>query len=291
LEEAAISTTAREDALSLRSGDGTPLAATAFEPESQPWAAVLIAPAMGIPAGYYARFARWLSQQGAAVLMFDYRGMGGSRFGKPLRGLKADLDDWLLDQDAALLAMAKRWPGLPLLLLGHSLGGQQAAALPSRDRLAGVVGVALGSGYVGDLVPSYRLQARLFLHLIGPAAIAVAGHFPGQRLGLVGDVPKGAMLQWRRWCLTSGYLLDAEQRRPLYKAARFPLVSLAPADDEMLAESGLRMMFEAHGNARVFERLQPQNGARIGHTGFFKEPHRETHWPRALHHLKTLSTS
>jgi predicted alpha/beta hydrolase len=288
LDEAAISA-AREDALSLRSGDGTPLAATAFEPEGQPWAAVLIAPAMGIGAAYYARFARWLAGQGAAVLSFDYRGIGGSRFGKPLRGFQADLDDWLRDQDAALLAMAKRWPDLPLLLVGHSLGGQQAAALPSRDRLAGVVGVALGSGYVGDLVPSYRLQARLFLHAIGPLALAVAGYFPGQRLGLVGDVPQGAMRQWRRWCLTPGYLLDAEQRRPLYKAARFPLVSLAPADDEMLAESGLRMMFEAHGNARCFERLQPQNGARLGHTGFFKDTHRETHWPRALHHLRAMT--
>lgn len=290
MDEAAIPT-AREEALSLRSGDGTALAATVFETEGAPWAAVLIAPAMGIPAGYYARFARWLSQQGAAVLSFDYRGMGGSRFGKPLRGFKADLDDWLLDQDAALQAMAKRWPGVPLLLVGHSLGAQQAAALPSRDRLAGVVGVALGSGFIGDLVPSYRFQARLFLHLIGPAAIAVAGHFPGQRLGIVGDVPKGAMLQWRRWCLTRGYLLDAEQRRPLYRTARFPLVSLAPLDDEMLAESGLRMMFDAHGNARHYERLQPQNGARIGHTGFFKEQHRDSHWPRALHHLKTLSKS
>lgn len=291
MDQAAIPATAREQALSLRSGDGTPLAATAFEPEGQPWAAVLIAPAMGVPAGYYARFARWLSQQGAAVLSFDYRGMGGSRFGKPLRGLRADLNDWLLDQDAALQAMSRRWPGVPLLLVGHSLGGQQAAALPSRERLAGVLGVALGSGYVGDLVPGYRLQARLFLHLVGPAAVAVAGYFPGQRLGIVGDVPKGALLQWRRWCLTPGYLLDAEQRRPLYRAARFPVVSLALADDEMLAESGLRMMFEAHGNARHYEVLQPQNGARLGHTGFFKETHRETHWPRALHHLKSLSTS
>lgn len=278
-----------EHGLSLRSADGTPLAATAFEPEQAPWAAVLIAPAMGIGAAYYARFARWLAGQGAAAISFDYRGMGGSRFGKPLRGFQADLDDWLLDQDAALQAVAARWPGLPLLLVGHSLGGQQAAALPSRERLAGVLGVALGSGYVGDLIPSYRPLARLFLHVIGPAALAVAGHFPGQRLGIVGDVPKGAMQQWRRWCLTRGYLLDAEQRRPLYRAARFPLISLALADDEMLAESGLRMMFEAHGNPRHYELLHPPAGQRVGHTGFFREQHRASLWPRALHHLKALA--
>jgi len=278
------------NALALRSADGTALAAQVFEPSAKPWAAVLLAPAMGVPASYYTPFARWLSQQGVAVLSFDFRGMGASRFGRGLRGFGGDLDDWLQDQDAALQALAKHCPGLPLVVIGHSLGAQLAAALPSRERLAGLLGVALGSGYTGDLVPRFRPQARLFLYLVGPLAMALAGYFPGKRLGIIGDVPLGAMKQWQRWCRTPGYLLAAEQRHAHYKAARFPVVSLALADDEMLAANGQRMMFEAHGNPRHFETLQPAPGERIGHTGLFKARHRETHWPRLLHHLKELTT-
>jgi len=289
LDQAAVPAPAGH-ALSFASGDGTPLTGRLFRPRGEPWASVLIAPAMGIDAAYYEPFAAWLAAQGAVAMSFDFRGMGGSRFGRPLRGFQADLDDWLQDQDAALNELARQAPGLPLLLVGHSMGGQQAAALPSRDRLAGVVGVALGSGYVGDLVPGFRRQASFFLRVLGPVAIALAGYFPGRRLGVVGDVPKGAMLQWRRWCLTEGYLLAAENRLAQYRASRFPLASLVLADDEMLAESGLRMMFEAHGNARHYEVLQPQNGHRIGHTGFFKERHRDSHWPRALRHLKEFAT-
>ena len=46
----------------------------------------------------------------------------------------------------------------------------------------------------------------------GPLALRLCGHFPGQRLGIIGDVPAPAMRQWLRWCRTPGYLLDAEQQ-------------------------------------------------------------------------------
>lgn len=278
--------------LPLRSGDGTALAAVLFAPTETPWAAVLIAPAMGVPASYYRGFAQWLAAQGLAVLCFDYRGMGASRFGRSLRSFRrATVDDWLQDQDAALQALAAEFPEAPLLLLGHSLGAQLAGSLPSRERLDGVLGVALGSGYLGDLQPRFRPLARLFLQVVGPLVMALTGAFPGHKLGMVGDLPKGALQQWRRWCLTSGYLLAAEQRHALYKAARFPLISVALGDDEMLAASGLRMMYEAHGNPRCFETLDPLPGQPIGHTGIFKQRHRDTHWPRLLHHLKALTPS
>ncbi|WP_374657595.1 alpha/beta fold hydrolase [Inhella sp.] len=273
----------------LTSADGVSIVARHFRPADPPWAAVLIAPAMGMVARHYEAFAVWLAAQGAAVLSFDYRGMGASRFGRPLRGFAADLDLWRIDQDAALNALADRHPGLPVLLLGHSLGAQQAAALPSAARLSGLLGVSMGSGYLGDLRADFRPRSRLFLYGIGPLAMWVCGYFPGERLRIVGDVPLGAMRQWRRWCLTPGYLLDAEQRRPLYRAARFPVISLKMSDDEMLAESGFRMLFEAHGNPRRFAELPPAPGEHVGHTGIFRSRHRDTQWPHLLAALKELT--
>lgn len=278
------------EAVHFASHDGTSLHGRWFAPPGPPWAGVLVAAAMGVEAEYYAPFARWLAAQGAAVLSFDYRGIGESRGAGSLRGLRADIDVWTADEDAALLELARRSAGAPLAIVGNSLGAQVAASLPSRERLRGLVAVSMGSGYVGHLVPRFKPQARLFLHLVGPLASRLWGYFPGKRLGVVGDLPLGVMRQWRRWCLSPEYLLSAEGRHALYRGAGFPVVSLYAADDEMLGEAGARMMFEAHGNGRAFEVLRPEDGPRIGHLGLFKDRHRARHWPRLLHHLKGFTT-
>ncbi len=272
------------------SADGTPLRGGWFAPARPPWAAVLMAPAIGVDAGYYSAFAAWLAQQGVAVLSFDYRGVGQSRTQSSLRGVRADLDLWAQDEDAALGVLSARCPGAPLLLVGNSLGAQLAGSLASRERLRGVLAVSMGSGNVAHLVPRFRNQARLFLHVVVPLVVGLVGYFPGARLGLVGDLPRGVVLQWRRWCLSPEYLLSAEGRHAQYRSAAFALTSLYAADDELLAEAGARMMFEAHGNGRRFEVLRPADGARIGHLGLFKERCRSTHWPRMIDHLKELTT-
>ncbi len=71
--------------LRVEARDGFPLAADLFLPDAAPTAAVLIAPAMGVPRGYYAAFAGHLAREGLAALTLDYRGIGGSRAGA-LRG-------------------------------------------------------------------------------------------------------------------------------------------------------------------------------------------------------------
>ena len=245
---------------------------------------------MGVEAAYYRPFCAWLAEQGVSVLSFDYRGMGASRPPGSLRAMQADLDTWAADQDAVLTHLSDRQPGMPLLVLGNSLGAQLAGGLPSRTRIRGLLAMSMGSGYVGHLVPSFQLRAKIFLRLLGPLAVALFGFFPGKRLGVVGDLPRGAMLQWRRWCLSPQYLLSSEGRHALYKSAPFPVTSLYAADDEMLAEQGARMMFVAHGNPRHFEVLKPLAGQRIGHLGVFKTRHQATLWPRLLHHLKELSS-
>jgi hypothetical protein len=93
-----------------------------------------------------------------------------------------------------------------------------------------------------------------------------------------------------RWFEAAGRPWAAEQRHDLYRSALFPVISLYMADDEMLAEDGARLMFEAHGNGRHFEVLHASDGQRIGHLGIFKTRHQNTHWPRLLHHLQTFST-
>jgi len=73
--------------------DRYPLAANLFLPSGAPRAAVVVAPAMAVPARFYARFAAYLAESGAAALTIDYRGIGGSR-PKSLRGFPSSFHDW-----------------------------------------------------------------------------------------------------------------------------------------------------------------------------------------------------
>lgn len=255
-------------------------------PQGPAKAAVLIAGAMGVKQDYYDEFARWLAAQGYAALSFDYRGMGESLpAGRSLRGFRADLFDWARDIDAAIDALLARHPDAPLLVVGHSLGAQLLGLLRHRDRIAGLVSVAAGSGYWRDNAPQLKRIVLYFWHVLVPVAVAIAGYFPGKRIGKVGDLPRGVVMQWRRWCMHPRYHVGAEGEpvRQQFAGARFPVVALSITDDELMTERGTRVLIDCYENApREIQRIAPADvgASRIGHFGFFRRQFEPTLWRR-----------
>ena len=269
--------------------DGHKLAVHRFEPHGPARGQVVIAAAMAVPQAFYTPFARYLAKRGYTAWSFDYRGIGES-FEGARRRIKADLGDWLRkDYDALLRKLAEDAPDQPLFVVGHSFGGQVAPLLPSREHLAGVVNIAVGSGSSRHLRPRVRRSAPLMWHVLAPVLCPVFGYFPGSRIGVVGDLPTGAMFQWRRWCLTPEYLLSGEPgAREAYATADYPVLALTFADDELLAEAGSRLLHEAYHKRQVDYRLiEPaQHGLRrIGHFGFFKPQCEMNLWPKVAEWL------
>ncbi len=281
--------------LSLESPDGPRIAARLFRPpEGQyPKAAVLIGGAMGVRQDYYQPFAQWLAGEGYAVMSFDYRGMGESRAG-PLRGFKADLFSWARDTDTAIAALLKATPEVPLYLIGHSLGAQLPGLLKHRDQVAGLVSVAAGSGYWRDNAPQLKRIVLYFWHVLVPVATALCGYFPGKRIGKVGDLPAGVVMQWRRWCMNPRYHVGAEGApvREQFEAARFPVVALSITDDELMTERGTRVLLGCYANAPTrIERIAPADvdAKRIGHFGFFRDQFQSSLWARTAALLQGFS--
>ena len=281
------------ESIELRARDGARIAARLYRPDSQvqsPQALLLIAPAMGVTQAFYQPFAQWLAEQGYLAATFDYRGMGDSRpaeLRRSLRGFKADLFDWTHDYDTAIEALVAQAPHLPLYLIGHSLGAQLPGMLRHRDRVAGLVSVAAGSGYWRDNAPQLKRMILYFWYGLVPVATRLFGYFPGRRLRKIGDVPSGVMLQWRRWCLNPRYHVGAEGSpvREAFEAARFPVVALSMTDDELMTERGTRVLVDCYANApRRIERIAPQDlqVRRIGHFGFFRDQFEATLWRRAV---------
>ncbi len=279
----------REAAATLAATDGYPLAVTRFAPSGSAWMTVVVASAMGVRRDFYAPYARHLAAEGAHVLTFDYRGMGGSRPAR-LGRLEASVDDWAARDLEAVLAEARRAAtALPLVVVGHSLGGQILGLAPSNAAVRAAVHVTAGSGWY-RLNRRMALRVRLLWFVLMPLAVPLAGYFPGKALRAVGDLPHGVARQWRRWCLHPDYLLsEGEAARAAYARVSAPILSWSFEDDPMISREAVDRLERHYRHARI-ERRHVAPGevgrAAIGHFGYFAEASRETLWRESLDWLR-----
>lgn len=271
--------------LSFQAADGFTLSGQLYGDPGQARAGLLIAPAMGVEQRYYAGFAQWMGEQGWLVLSFDYRGMGASR-PTSLKGLRADIGTWArLDAAAALDELAGRIGERPIHWVGHSLGGQIFGMLPNRERVSRVVTVGCGSGYWRENAAALRRYVWWLWYVVVPLALPLFDYFPGRRLRKVGDLPRGVMAQWRRWCLDRDYMMGegGVALREHYAALTLPMLSLGFTDDEFMSRRNMESLHGFYAGARPeMRRIAPTDvGARrIGHFGFFRERFAATLWPQ-----------
>lgn len=283
---------ARHDGHALTAEDGRRLAASWFEPPQGPARAVaLISPATGVPRGFYAAFAQWLATRGYAVLTYDYRGIAGSREGA-LRRERATMRDWaVLDMSAALAAaeMRREGRGLPLLLVGHSFGGNCIAFARGVERADAILGVGAQLGEPRLYPGVHGAVAQVFFRAWVPAVVAAFGHLPGWALGPGAQpLPAGVARQWGEWGLRRGWAYADPAMAP-YRAASAVLapVHLWGIDDDLTyapprAIDALAAQFR---NAAVQRhQLAPADVARrrLGHFGVFRRDPGPRAWARML---------
>jgi len=278
----------------LQVEEGTRIAVRRYEPEGAPRASIVIGGAMGVRQSFYETFARWLAQQGVVVWTFDYRGSGDSLNGAPLRSVQADLFDWARDYEAVIDAAKTAQPERPLYLLGHSLGAQLPGFLLRPEQVDGLVSIAAGSGYWRENAPKLKRSVLYFWFVLVPLATRLWGYFPGRKLRKVGDLPRGVILQWRKWCLHPRYSVGAEGELAAqsYARVRFPVLALSMTDDELMTLAGTRSLVSFYTAApSAVERIAPADvqARRIGHFGFFREQFDRSLWPRAVDSLQRLA--
>lgn len=278
----------------LRTPDGADITLRVWEPGHNLHGNVVIGGAMGVRQDYYAPFAAWLAEQGWRVTTFDYRGHGLSLpQGQALRGVRADLFDWAADYDAVIAHAKAALPQAPLHLVGHSLGAQLPGLLAHQHLVDGMLSVAAGSGYWRENAPPLRRTVWYFWWVLVPVATRLFGYFPGKRLRKVGDLPRGVILQWRRWCLNPGYSAGAEGEavRRRYADVRFPVLALSIDDDELMTLRGTHSLVNLYANAqRQVLRIAPRDldQRRIGHFGAFRGEQQAALWPRMAGWLQEL---
>ncbi len=115
-----------------RVGNDVPLEAWR-DPTITPWAAILCLHGLSLHAKNYADLGTRLSHLGLPTYAIDIRGFGSWQ--KTDLGYDLDFETTFQDIENALVAIHKAHPGLPVILLGESMGGglalQSAVRFPS----------------------------------------------------------------------------------------------------------------------------------------------------------------
>jgi predicted alpha/beta hydrolase len=164
--------------------------------------AVVLWPAMGVPARYYRPFAEQLRAAGLSVVVADLRGTGSST-PRPGRASRYGYAELAADVGAVLDDLKPRLDGRPVLLVGHSLGGQ-ACLLHLAFGDPGVAGLAL----VAVALPYWRLY-RWSRRPVLPYSQAIAGvtalmgYWPGWTFG--GRQARGVIRDWAYTARTGRY--------------------------------------------------------------------------------------
>lgn len=285
----------REIHLTLEAVDGHPLAATLFEPPGKPLAAVQINGATGVPRRYYGAYARFLSDQGFAVLTYDYRGIGDSRF-HAARDEQISMLNWGERDYASMLQhLHERYPQRPLLAVGHSVGGQLLGLAPNNHLLTAALGIAAQSGYWGHWPRHLQPQTAALWYLVFPLLLALRGRIPK---GVMGEeLPAGIAGEWARWCRNPAYISDV-QGQPLrrwFRSYTGRMRLLAISDDLRYAPpAAVQALAGFYENANVeVATLRPQEVGmrRIGHFGFFQPRMARTAWQQTADWLRAAATS
>jgi predicted alpha/beta hydrolase len=265
--------------------DGYPLAASVFRPARPAATWIVVNPATAVPRTYYARFARFLCEQGFAVVTYDYRGIGGSR-PRRLRGFPARMRDWAQQDAAGVMDWIDARHGGPLVAVGHSFGGQALGLLPRPERLSGALIVGAQSGYWRHW-PRWRgLVLGTLWRVVLPGLSAACGYYPASWLRMGEDMPAGVAQEWARWGLQPGYVTDADggALRPGYARVAFPIRSYSFSDDTFAPPRAVEALLGFYTGATVERRaLTPRDlgVGSIGHWGFFRERFRDSLWTEA----------
>ncbi|MFV3073481.1 alpha/beta fold hydrolase [Niveispirillum fermenti] len=281
----------------VMAGDGMPLGGFIWSHgESRPGRPlVVITAATAVRCRYYARFAAYLHANGFDVLTYDYRGIGESR-PSSLRGLRADWADWGEKDLEALLRYAQAaFPGQPLQVVGHSIGGFAIGLAPSNGVVRRILTVGAQYAYWRDYAGDRRWRMVVKWHLVMPALTALLGYLPARRLGWMEDLPAGVVRDWSRMrarfedTVRPGRMHDG-QREGDHLALRFrqvtaPTLAIGLEDDPHGTVTAIDRLLDYFTNShRTHWRIAPREIGQkaIGHFAFFHDRFKDSLWPVAL---------
>ncbi|HEV7372743.1 alpha/beta fold hydrolase [Arenibaculum sp.] len=259
---------------------------------------VIVSAATSVRCRYYMRFAAFLFANGFDAIVYDYRGIGESRPAS-LRGFQGSWLDWgYLDFDAVLRFADRSFPGQPIYVVAHSVGGFVIGLAPSNHLIRRIFTMGAQFAHWRDYRRRLRMLAKW--HVAMPALTAVLGYFPGKRLGWLEDTPKGVVRDWGfSWariediCRRGALALGPADRQDLvrqFAAVTAPTLAVGVSDDDFGTVAAVERLLAYFRNSPTTHlRISPESigEPEIGHFAFFHSRFEKALWPIPLAWLRT----
>ncbi len=171
---------------SIAARDGGLLRTRRWAPEGDAWARLLLVHGIAEHSGRYERTGALLAAGGVDVWAFDLRGFGGSA-GR--RAFVRRWDDYLDDVGDRLVDLRN---ALPVVLMGHSMGGLIALTYATSERTAPDL-LVLSSPALGTTVPALVRSIAPLLSRVLPT-LAIGNALRGEQLATDPDVGRAYFL-------------------------------------------------------------------------------------------------
>lgn len=242
------------------------------DPSSRPIACILCIHGLGLQSNSYEFFANAQSRRGLAIYAIDVRGFGAwmNAGGKT----KVNFDDCLVDIKQTLESIRAANPGLPVYVLGESMGG--AIALRAASMYPELVDGLISSVPAGERFHQEKTSAKVFLNLLTGTNLVNVGN------DIVNQATQNAKLkaQWQgdplaRLNLSAAELIQFQDfmngnHEAAKKVADMPVLFVQGNGDQLVKPEGTWELFNAvaakdksffavPGEHLIFEEAQTQD--------------------------------
>ncbi len=250
---------------------GMDLYTQSWLPDETPKAAVALIHGLGEHSGRYPHVVNHLVSRGFAIYSFDHRGHGRSA-----QKLCAHVNDWAeyrSDVHAFLQMVRQQAAGLPLFLLGHSMGGLIVLnyTLHHPEGLQGVIASAPAVGAV-DANPLLLFVGRILSKLKPDFAIEsqldanVISRDPAEVRAYVED-PLVTSKVSARW--STEFTAAIDWTRDHAAEFQLPLLIIHGSADKLVPPEGSRIFFD---------KVPQPDKQRIVYDGGYHENHNDIHY-------------
>ncbi|WP_337329512.1 alpha/beta hydrolase family protein [Chryseolinea sp. T2] len=265
--------------------DGYQLSALYSEADQGAKGTAVISSATGVKKEFYINFGLFLVEQGYNVLLFDYRGIGGSA-PRDLKSSPIFMHDWgIKDMNAVMRYLVETCGCVNITWIGHSIGAQLTGFIEHHHYIRKVVAINAAVGYWGYFPFPMNLGIWMMWYLVSPLMLRLYGYGKMRQIGWGEDLPRNALIEWRDWC-TDPYYYRKYVNEALHTDRFYhftgPVTAIYTSDDYIANDKTVSMMMQFFPNATVSIRkiwTSQYTRHKVGHTGLFRRKFKDSLWP------------